>query len=490
MKIKNVFLILLLLAVPLFGQTNLSRIVLGDGNFETDPYPTADLVMQNDGYITNYTNSAITLFENSEDLTFTFAATTITLSSSTGPTILSFGSLSPMGVRWQAVSDGDSTWVDAYTALYMIKAAVGGALKFGVDSTGIIYGSNYETIDNTTNGQWNFGSSIIRASGTATRLYLVADGDSVAFNPYHTLTMFRLNVGGSNKFSVDSTGLITGANSETIDNVTDNIWNLGNSEIKTSGTSAMIYAIADADSVIFDPYHHLQMFRVNVGGTNKFQVDSTGIIYLPNGETIDNATTNGTVSFGAAVLRVFGTGSQVLSVADGDSVWLDPFTGLYPIKVGIGGAKKFAVDSAGIGYFAGDLSVIGGDITGANGNAIDIGEAVDGQFLLSRDDSGNITLTSADDNADANLVVAAGGTGTLTLGDTGSPLALSSNDWTIGTTGAMAGINSIAFDAGDANITAVDTVKSGGNNPRWVLFTCKGVTFAAIAAADTTDIVD
>jgi hypothetical protein len=36
------------------GQSNLSRVVLGTGNFGTDPYPTADIVGQNDEYISNY----------------------------------------------------------------------------------------------------------------------------------------------------------------------------------------------------------------------------------------------------------------------------------------------------------------------------------------------------------------------------------------------------------------------------------------------------
>jgi len=46
-----------------------------------------------------------------------------------------------------------------------------------------------------------------------------------------------------------------------------------------------------------------------------------------------------------------------------------------------------------------------------------ITNAVDDTFLLSREDSGTVTVTAADDDANAALTVVAGGTGTLTLGN-------------------------------------------------------------------------
>lgn len=97
------------------------------------------------------------------------------------------------------------------------------------------------------------------------------------------------------------------------------------------------------------------------------------------------------------------------------------------------------VQITGAGAISGDLTVTGGDVTGANGNAIDIGEAADGTITLSRDDAGTITLTSADNNADAALTISAGGSGALTLGDSGSTSEILSSDWAISTSGTITG---------------------------------------------------
>lgn len=66
-----------------------------------------------------------------------------------------------------------------------------------------------------------------------------------------------------------------------------------------------------------------------------------------------------------------------------------------------------------------------------------------GTLVISRVDSGTLTLTSADDDSDAALIVAAGGSGALTLGDANSTTAITSSDWAIGTTGIMTGIGAI-----------------------------------------------
>jgi hypothetical protein len=90
----------------------------------------------------------------------------------------------------------------------------------------------------------------------------------------------------------------------------------------------------------------------------------------------------------------------------------------------------------------------------------------------------------------AALFAAAGGSGALTLGDTGSTTAIISSDWGISATGAATAMASIAFDSGDAALTAVDTLKSGGGVVKWGLFTLNGQVFAAVLAADTARIVD
>lgn len=70
----------------------------------------------------------------------------------------------------------------------------------------------------------------------------------------------------------------------------------------------------------------------------------------------------------------------------------------------------------------GDLTVLGGDVTGANTISIDIGEATDNAITLTRHDAGTVTLTAADNDATAALTIGAGGASTLTLGDSGDTL--------------------------------------------------------------------
>lgn len=115
-------------------------------------------------------------------------------------------------------------------------------------------------------------------------------------------------------------------------------------------------------------------------------------------------------------------------------------------------------------------------ILGGNGETITIG-ATDDVFLLSRDDSGTVTLTSADDDATAALTIDPGGNATLTLGsasDTISVAATSgvtlSNSETIsnGTNGAF---DFTRNDSGTVTITSSDddatadlTIDPGGNS--------------------------
>lgn len=89
---------------------------------------------------------------------------------------------------------------------------------------------------------------------------------------------------------------------------------------------------------------------------------------------------------------------------------------------------------------SGDLTMTGGDIIGKNSDRIDIGEVADAQITLTRNDAGVVTLTSADNDANAALTVGAGGTGALTLGDAGSTTAVVSSGWGITSTGVFSGM--------------------------------------------------
>lgn len=63
-KILVIFNVILLLFISFTGYkylsaTNFDRLVLGSGNYGTDPNPTADLTLQNGEFITNSTDGTI-----------------------------------------------------------------------------------------------------------------------------------------------------------------------------------------------------------------------------------------------------------------------------------------------------------------------------------------------------------------------------------------------------------------------------------------------
>ena len=91
-------------------------------------------------------------------------------------------------------------------------------------------------------------------------------------------------------------------------------------------------------------------------------------------------------------------------------------------------------------------------------NAYDI-PANSGTLTVSRATAGTVTITSADNNADAALTIAAGGTGALTLGDAGSTTAITSSDWAIDATGAMTGIGAITSTGAISGTTITGTGK-------------------------------
>ena len=92
-----------------------------------------------------------------------------------------------------------------------------------------------------------------------------------------------------------------------------------------------------------------------------------------------------------------------------------------------------------------------------------------GTITLSRNSAGTVTVTSKDNDANAALTIAAGGTGALTLGDANSTAAVASSDWAISTAGAMTGIGAITADGlitggAGATITGTTTLTKDGDN--------------------------
>jgi hypothetical protein len=152
--------------------------------------------------------------------------------------------------------------------------------------------------------------------------------------------------------------------------------------------------------------------------------------YVKDDQTVDTAAA-----------RTADIPAGVIMDVTSDGVWVE----IGPLNRALAGNFD-ALTVTGAGAIGTDLTVTGGDVTGANGNAIDIGEAADGTITFSRDDAGTVTLTSADNNADAALTVAAGGSGALTLGDSGSTTAITSSDWAISATGVATGLGNITSD--------------------------------------------
>ncbi len=154
------------------------------------------------------------------------------------------------------------------------------------------------------------------------------------------------------------------------------------------------------------------------------------------------------MSGAAHAALTFGSGSLTASSA---LVLGDALTGTNTSTVAIYSSDwEISTTGAmtGIGSITSDGDVIfsGGDVTGAGSEKIDIGEATANAFTFTRDDAGVVTITSADDDANAGLTIGAGGTGALILGDVGSTTQMISSDWTIGATGDLAGIGAIALD--------------------------------------------
>jgi len=175
--------------------------------------------------------------------------------------------------------------------------------------------------------------------------------------------------------------------------------------------------------------------------------------------TFGSLTTTGDVNISEGAL----TDSTVVSadikngtVADADMSDTDAFT--------FGGAA---------------LTQTNGTFTGLESDSLLIG-TTDDTFTLKRNDSGAVTLISADDNADAALTVAAGGTGALTLGASGN------TSITLTTDGTGNGELTLPNDSiGDADLDF--GTGAGQFSPADLTFAEGDITDSTIVSADIKD---
>ncbi len=118
-------------------------------------------------------------------------------------------------------------------------------------------------------------------------------------------------------------------------------------------------------------------------------------------------------------LIVYNVGANVLTFADSAGVQELPASASLAITETISFIYNGTawIESGRIltGNISGDLTVSGGDITGANSESINIG-STDATFKLIRNTSGIVTLTAADDDATAALTVLPGGAAAMVIG--------------------------------------------------------------------------
>lgn len=130
-----------------------------------------------------------------------------------------------------------------------------------------------------------------------------------------------------------------------------------------------------------------------------------------------------------------------------------------------GGGTDYATLSSTSAAFAGDLTVTGGDINGANSDSIDVAEAADATFTFIRNTSGTVTLIGADDTGPADTVYDTTGAGAITIGSADvTAITLSTDGTGDGTdvvlpTGAVSSseILNSTIDQNDLNTQGTDT---------------------------------
>lgn len=126
-----------------YGATNFDRLVLGTGNFETDPNPTKDLTFQNDEFISNDVNGRLDFGAANILTTGTVGGGAGTL---TGLTTLDSAKVTGILNQGNATSDGTaSSYFKAlgsrlYQAVFRSTTNV---LRLGIDTSGAIKASGW-----------------------------------------------------------------------------------------------------------------------------------------------------------------------------------------------------------------------------------------------------------------------------------------------------------------------------------------------------------
>lgn len=178
-----------------------------------------------------------------------------------------------------------------------------------------------------------------------------------------------------------------------------------------------------------DTARQIQTLRVKnngtVGGnlvvTGTVTAQSTNLNSSADFTVNGNLTVNTNINVGVAGVVLTGDGDGALTILGAGNgsdenliINLDDTANTAVIS---SGTSLNLITLSSIGLTVGqDLTVSGADIVGGNTDSINIG-GTDATFKFIRNDAGTVTITSADNNADADLTVVAGGTGDVTVGD-------------------------------------------------------------------------
>lgn len=223
--------------------------------------------------------------------------------------------------------------------------------------------------------------------------------------------------------------------------------------LKVVGNSAStnFYVVSDADSFKVRMFKYLYPIEMEIGNTQKFAVDSSG-----------NAIFAGTVSASAFSPTATSTitAHEVFAVSDGDTVMLAPHQDTYPLKVGIGGARKFSVDSAGWTYATSfstptaALTAITGSATNATAVSSKLTIAADYPFVS------NSTVT-------VDSLVTPRIAGVLGATEVKSKLTIAANYPLVSSAGITA--DTLAVTAGNTVVVDIDTLAGSEGGLRFLV---------------------
>ncbi len=389
---------------------------------------------------------------------------------STGDVInIALGSTAP-AAQALVVTGSSSTATGGVIGLAVDTAAGQSADILDITSAlGIMDGSDtFQAIDINITGANHTGSNTITGI------------DLALTTPDAEATETAINIGANWDSSITAVGL-AGQNAVLFSTVTSGIF--ATATTSSSGLCLMSGAAATytptwstcpggtgaftVASNIIDKTTAADRLRLQYGdaGDIQLEIDSTSNTIVPSADAISidwtsGATNTGVVTNGADALSIaaeFGNGTtntnsgihldiDPVNTPSGDEIFyginidgLSAGTAATETAINVGsnwdtilGGTTAGTNILGFTNVtitsAGDATFAGGDIIGAGSERIDISEATANAFTFTRNDAGTVTLTSADDDATAALTIVAGGTATLSIGDSGDTLAFTGAD--------------------------------------------------------------